>query len=377
MIARKTQMNLVQSVWILIGLSFFAPRFSHAVVSLKSVEVKGVSEFLMHFDGKVDRSWISSELQDDLYQLSIKNVGVYPAKIVPVTGKFVSKIFAYQYSPQLIRCRFNLRGKAGDFKNKFRLQFKGESLQVSLDPAFVQARENAGAGEQKIESVKAVENSPQDSREVDEKLLLEKVMKENSAAAPSEALDQKNAPPSETQLEQRTESNALRGQEKPRLAGGKPLPPLWPVFWKMILVSALFCLFIFALKKLKKFESKSNWVKAVGKFAKKGLLKDRDMIEVIATHHLDPKKSLAVVRVAGQLLVLGVSNDSINLITQISEGDPVSGDSSSSGPLGPEMMFSDLLQSEARRPDLGQDEASLIPSASSRIKNRLQGLKPL
>ena len=60
---------------------------------------------------------------------------------------------------------------------------------------------------------------------------------------------------------------------------------------------------------------------AVSRIAKKGLGRKGKMIEVVSNHYLGPKKSIAVVRVAGRVLVLGVSNESINLITQLSGDD--------------------------------------------------------
>jgi len=43
------------------------------------------------------------------------------------------------------------------------------------------------------------------------------------------------------------------------------------------------------------------------------------MIDVISTHHLGPKNSFMIVDVLGQILVLGVSNQEISLLTVITD----------------------------------------------------------
>ena len=113
------------------------------------------------------------------------------------------------------------------------------------------------------------------------------------------------------------------------------------------------------------------------------------------------------------MLVLGLSNDSMNLITEFGElgefgesaasnefdesgefGDrsrvlrskKASGSldpalenlqgSSRSGPdLGSSSLFNDVLQSENSKPSKGNYE--FVPDVRSRIKSRLEGLKPL
>lgn len=124
---------------------------------------------------------------------------------------------------------------------------------------------------------------------------------------------------------------------------------------------------------------------------REGLGRNQRMIEVLSTHYLGPKKSIAVVRVAGRVLVLGVSNESINLITQLSGEDAAESiDLGEFGlPKGPSApsrgvgaggaagtgataagnaIFADLLQTE---------RAKSGPNVRAQIRNRLEGLKQL
>jgi flagellar biogenesis protein FliO len=67
-----------------------------------------------------------------------------------------------------------------------------------------------------------------------------------------------------------------------------------------------------------------GWMSTLGGFARSaaaGLGRKDKMIEVLSNHYLGPKKSIAVVRIMGRTLVLGVTNDSINLISQISQSN--------------------------------------------------------
>src|SRR3954470_22293536 len=94
---QKISFRILWLILIVLAL----PGVSFAMPVLKHVQVKNASEFSLVFDGKVEEGQISSEYVNDIFQVNLKNVTVYPAKIVPVQGKFFSKIFAYQYSPKL------------------------------------------------------------------------------------------------------------------------------------------------------------------------------------------------------------------------------------------------------------------------------------
>jgi hypothetical protein len=153
---------------------------------------------------------------------------------------------------------------------------------------------------------------------------------------------------------------------------------------------------------------------AISRFARlPGLMSGRKekMIEIVSTHHLGPKKSIAVARIAGKLLVLGISNESINLITQIEEGSDLDLDAlmdadtfgaPAPAPATPTMyrapapkpapvskgsgavaaaaggLFSDLLSAERVKPSASSAPASAMAgNVRARIRSRLEGLKPL
>lgn len=413
-----------------IFLLLWLPTISFAMPVLKHVQVKNATEFYLVFDGKVDDAQISSEFVNDIFQVNLKNVAVYPAKIIPIQGKFFSKIFAYQYSPKVVRCRFTLKGKVAEFKRKIRITSRGETVTVKLEQPFPLAKEQRVAPVSEQARLAEAEGA---ADALDEQALLQKVIRGTDPAQAVKETEGHEASVAHADTPSEIHGKAAEGfsktpsalseevhgteDNKPRLTSGKALPAIWPVVAKLGFVILLVCLLAALAKKLKTTPMGRTWLQAAGKLAKKSLSKNRDMIQVISTHHLDPKKSLAVVKVAGRLLVLGVSNDAINLITQIpSDGadggvlDFGSDMALTSASLAEDPIFADFLgkekmkpgpkldrdqsphgvgseqfrskqqprQSEAfEQPEQTTDSLSFVPSARSRIKNRLEGLKQL
>jgi flagellar biogenesis protein FliO len=137
------------------------------------------------------------------------------------------------------------------------------------------------------------------------------------------------------------ESEKKSQNSKNSLSGAKPLPSPMGVMMKLLAVIGLFGAMAFIAKKFfhgknvnlggnralnariaKSAAKEGGWMSALGGFARSaasGLGRKDKMIEVLSNHYLGPKKSIAVVRIMGRTLVLGVTNDSINLISQISQ----------------------------------------------------------
>jgi flagellar biogenesis protein FliO len=437
-----------------------------SITTLKQVQISNGSQIDLLFDGKVQKGQVRTEFINDIIQLSIQDVSVYPAKISSVNGGNLTKIFAYQYAPKLVRCRLTVKGKAEDYKDKLEIKAGGKILTVRMQDGSHASTAAASAPATASNSVKghAIED-------IEERALLSRVM----AADPAQAAPAKTAPaktaaekPARDSITLSSAAPAaaaagsegspntenlpihLTGNANGKLAGGKPLPSPLKAFGKMGIVLGLFGLFAYGLKRYAQGKSNARlgnkgasalaeaaggggWMGAVSRMAKKGLGRNPKMIEVLSTHYLGPKKSIAVVRVAGRMLVLGVSNESINLITQLSgdEADPLGAamDGLDLGELGVfdnaparaaapakakapaakpasgatvagDAVFSDLLHAERAKPQFANPSAAsaygvkpataggnapVIPGASSgslssvraQIRNRLEGLKQL
>lgn len=342
-----------------------------AMTTLKQVQVSNGSQIDLLFDGKVGKSQARAEFFNDVIQISLNDVSVYPAKISSVNGGPLTKIFAYQYAPKLVRCRLTVNGKAEDFKDRLQIVTNGKVLSLRLvgaadksdqiavqaaHPAKAPSREDARSAEVAKASAKQerAENQPREietaKADSGQAALLERVMK---SAAPS-----KSVPVSVVKDNDAKDNASERSRDRDRdrdgdrksknsLSGAKPLPSPMGVMVKLLGVIGLFGAMAFVAKKFfhgknvnlgtnralnariaRSAASEGGWMSALGGFARSaaaGIGRKDKMIEVLSNHYLGPKKSIAVVRIMGRTLVLGVTNDSINLISQISQGSDASG----------------------------------------------------
>lgn len=353
---------------------------AQAAINLKQVHLTNPSQIDLLFDNKVTKNNVKVEFFNDIIQLSLMDVSVYPAKISSINTDNVTKIFAYQYAPKLVRCRLTVKGKAEDYRNRIKLVHSGKIMtirfeQITTDQITTRASKSV-----------AVE------MDSEEKALMEKVVKGTEKPAGQTA-----QPAAQPAKQAPAEKDIAVSKTKP-MAEGKALISPFKVFGKFSLVVLLFGVIALFLKK-----KQNGVVRAINKFARNGFGKNAKMIEVVSTHYLGPKKSIAVVRVAGRLLVLGITNDSINLISQISGdqfnpealgdlgiSDLDSGVSAADSFMGPAVsapiggvmskgsgaiaagpsMFSDILSTEKSKP-------SVSPNVRAKIRSRLEGLKPL
>ena len=317
----------------LCGFSALSASSAWAVTALKQIRVTEGSRVEMDFDGKLKSSQIKTEFFNDVIQISLSDVSVYPAKIFSVSGPNLAKVFAYQYSPKLVRARLTVKGKAEAFKDRVSVQVIGNSINVVLsDEASASASgakdqihqsaaqavraDSAAKAEAKSEAKSEAKGVAPVPLSTDEKSLLDKVL--TQPVPTKESLKEKDAIPASTgrtlawgkKTEAKASSSVLR------------------ILGMLGLVLGVFLAFALILKQAKKLTGPGSkrFNSMLGRFVRVKLGHREKMIDVVATHYLGPKKSIAVVRVCGRLLVLGVSNDSINLISQLA--DPSAGASS-------------------------------------------------
>lgn len=375
---------------IVVSLALLFSQSAWALVTLKQVQVTSGEQIDLLFDSKISLSQIETDFFKDTIQLSLNNVSVYPAKISSVKGEWINKVFTYQYSPKLVRCRLSVNGSAEDFKNRVKLSPDGNRLTIRLGGAVSDVVTTQAA-----KSVSRPSNADESAALAgEEKALLERVLKETPA---------KVSVSSKTNTE--TQTAKVTGTPS-----SVPLRSPVGVMLKLLGVLALFLGGVLMLKRwITKGGSKNGIPGSVGRFMRKRFGARGSLVDVLATHYLGPKKSISVVKVAGRVLVLGVTNDAVNLITELpADGanaalglvDELTGDADidseiaalgplskhdrSQGPSGAshkgEMSFGDILG--AANSSSGPSPTRSTPSAStssvrSKIKSKLEGLKPL
>jgi flagellar biogenesis protein FliO len=273
-----------------------------SLINIKQVQVSENDRVDILLDGKLDASQIRTEYLNDIIQLSVTDASVYPAKISSVSGKDLSKIFIYQYAPRLVRVRLTVKGRAEAFQGKVQVKPAGKMLTIRLDGGAATDKLASSAAQAKKDGAQA----PSANVDAEERALLEKVLKAPVAKA-AEAPVEKPAPAAETSSKRReARGESLTGRKE----SFSPVRMLASLMGVVLLLGAA----LFGLKKLSNSRNRDG---AVGRWVRKSLGRTEKMIEVVATHHLGPKKSIHMVKVAGRTLVLGVADDSINLITEL------------------------------------------------------------
>jgi flagellar protein FliO/FliZ len=324
---------------------------AYATSTLKQVQMANDTQINLLFDKSFDKKNVKIEYFKDIIQLSLTDTLVYPAKISTVNSGSLTKIFAYQYSPKLVRCRFTVKGDAERFKNALAMSGSGKMLTIKIN--------NMESDRVTLQSSQAT--SPGESRreitQPEDKAVIEKIAASVAPAQPKIKETKEEAP---IQL---TDSKST---EK-KTARHNPLMAFWKLF---LIVGVIAAAFIFIRKTRHKMSN------SIQKIAKKKFGKDSKLIEVLTTHYLGPNKSIAVVRVTEKLFVIGITNESINLITQIQEDDEVfseveaqaAAQSSQGTGAVAGRGFSTMLQQEALKP---------VSNVKAQIRNKLEGMKPL
>ena len=397
------------------------------VATLKQVQ-SGGGRVELQFDHKVSLNQVKTEFFNDVVQLSLSDVSVYPAKIAVLPeaqrASGLLKVFAYQYAPRLVRCRITVKGKADSFKDRLKVVAEGNRLALRISgsgggsgsggsevaiPSAAAMRIQPGAGGDRSPVAQApVAPAPKATavpatdpksvlsevkiNDAEERALLERVISQPAPQAPKLA----DGTPTKDQVP----VSASAPVRKTEARAPTPLPSFWGVLIKLMAVIALFGAIAWAVKRFGLTgKNRPAWL---GQFGKK----NEAWVEVLSTHHLGPKKSISVVKVMGRVLVLGVTEESINLISQLSgEGDEGDLDLSelgvtspgkgatSAGPSIPVSMhrhnvaassgagamaagpavFADLLSSESSKPATASGPSAI----RDQIRSRLEGLKQL
>ena len=316
----------------LVGVSTFSAE-AFAALNLKKVNIVDGNQIELIFDGKVESSQIKTEFVRDNIQLSLSNTSVYPAKVSMVSGSDLTKVFAYQYSPALVRARFTVKGDASNYANRLQVKISGKSVTVKIAAGKSDQVATTASSALKTVAAAPAAEAPSVDTDKEKKKLLERV-----------AAEEKTADTANDKAEKAPEKasgglfgNSEKGEKGERhLAGGKsrekelgtnkPLPSPFRSIGVMLFVLGVFGLFVMFLKRLKsdgKSARSAKGAKGLGGFLSKlsGQGAAKEMIEVVATHHLAPKRSIVVVRVQNRMLVLGMTNDSVNLITEFKAGE--------------------------------------------------------
>ncbi len=349
--------------WFWLGILWVAYPASQAwsMSILREVKVAEPNRIELSFDRALKKSQFKTEFFRDIVQVSFDEVATYPAKIVNVEEGVVSKIFAYQYTPNVVRCRLTVKGNAEQLQSQVKVSLNGRTLSIHLpndrvlsDKISVQAAQAMKAPAPSNEFV-----SPTVS--LTDKALLKEVLNKDLSSGSTTSL-------------------GLKKEE------GSPLRIL-----VLLLIVIMAFVFVAAfLKKASKTKHKGESRRShqrIFKWLTRWVPQDGNApgnIRIVATQSLGPNAQIAVVEIGTKRMVLGISNGSINLISTDHSSEEEKEEESfienAKAPSGAtsagSASFADLLVSSH---DHYAPKTPLKGSASvrERIRRRMEGMKSL
>jgi len=259
-----------------------------------------------------------------------------PAKRFLKTGDSqISQIYVSQFNSRTMRVRFILgKDEEGDYKNRFHMEKDGDSLVVRVERGetdilgqlLARTTEKFNDKKQINKRNKFNANNIEEKREVKSQPLLFDAKKPTSSNSEDLKLDSpkkiktasyNKSPKWETAKNETGESSSLIkktsfGLQPPKDKKKSETVSLLSSGLRMVttlsLVLGLIFLLFFGFKKY----VLKNTAFGGGK-----------LVQVLSTNFLAPKKNIALVEVAGEILVLGVSDQNISLLTSIREPERI------------------------------------------------------
>lgn len=295
-------------------LSFLIPLSALSAVKMTDVVAKRSKSGLnvdITFDKPVSAKNIKPTFERNFVQLVLKSTTVDSAKLVSLNGGEITKVFAYPYNPETARLRIILK-KDSDWA-------KGRISLWNNSPKTVRifVRDDQRNGEVGVSGVKkapVVTQAPTQaspattSKDDDSKLLKEVVSntKEIDIHDPESVKAALDRPDKNKTVDENTKFAAAK--QTPDTSLGVKSDPTRHFARMAIALLAILTFFIGGVFVLKRYAGKLKGLP----FGKKERL-----IQVVATHYLGNKKSISLVKITGEYMVVGVSNDGISLISKL------------------------------------------------------------
>jgi len=245
---------------------------------------------------------------DTSIQIDIPLASVSPERRFFYTGDSrIPQIVASQLDEKTLRVQFVLGEKLPGLKDNFQIEDQGRTLVVHLlkkeedvlsgflarASARIDSRESQEEDDFKVsggESVASIIQTP---------LTIEKTEPIKVKQVASNTLTAETLP-------------SLGINESRGLDLNKPLDPVAITLRTFAMFALVLALMFFIFYVFKKYVLKNTIFGGNEKF-----------VQVLGSGFLGPKKSIVMVEVAGEVLVLGISNDNISLLTQIQDEEKI------------------------------------------------------
>lgn len=367
----------------------------------------GSSSIVLELDGSISKSQVDLEFDRNFIQISMKGVSGFPAKFQKLTHPELDRVFSYQYQPGLSRARVLLHAAASKWKEGTQWEVEGNNIRLNLSKELNQTAiqksnsqsslraiqlKNAKAAPKELHidanqinyaDSRVVENilkevngqsmSPLKNagKTIDDKISVSSASPGGGVFASSLGIKSGDSEKQKTNIEDQpvfgsTETHASASIGSESKAQGSIVK---------VIASLLMIIGVIGASGLgfKKY--------ILGKVAKSAT-KAR-AIEVVISQSLGYKKSIAIVRVLDQYLVVGTGADGMSLLKDLGSDPKVSkavdvymeGSAFTS-------LFQKTLNTETK--ESVQETVHKVstrpvekPSVRSLIKKRLEEFKPL
>jgi flagellar biogenesis protein FliO len=318
----------------------------------------------------VEKGDVSVDFQRNFIQLSLKGVSAYPARTERLNHSLMDKVFTYQYQPDLARARLLLKGQASKMKSQSSWEIDGQTVKIIVKGSADQVAAHTDTVKTKASAPSERETAAplaSDEQQAREEIALEAKGsgKATEAATKAKPVDSESLPIFAGQA-----SAAAVGATKEKES------PAAKIFASLLLVIGVIGAGSLAFRR---------FVQGKGI----GFQRQTKMIEVLSTQALGPKRSIAIVKVLDQHMVVGMSGDGMNLLANL--GADVNLDRFQEeamfggGSGGAGASFTDTLQGaisgggakSAVAGSVTQKLAGMDMGFRASLKKRLEGFKPL
>ncbi|MES2769989.1 MAG: flagellar biosynthetic protein FliO [Bdellovibrionota bacterium] len=262
--------------------SFSGVAFGATLQKVRSYAKDGAFYTELSFDQDVSADMVSLDYINETVQVNLSQTSMDKSISTKVSDDKVSSVYTYRLDNGSVRSRIIYKKgiQASEFQNSTTSEVQGNKIIVKVVdrvPASVAQVSDKVSDEDMAQAAQWIESADKKSAEEEVKIA--------AANAQSKALENKKESEIPV-LAAKTESVEKKGSSTSR------------IILSLGLVLGLLFGFSVFLKK----------------FLRKTPLKKNSQIKVLTQHYLGPKKSLAIIRVAGESMLIGVTDNNINLI---------------------------------------------------------------
>ncbi len=308
---------------------------------------------------------VSVDFERNFIQLSLQGVSAYPARTESINQASLEKVFTYQYQPDLARARVLLKSAASAIKDKASWEVIGKSVRITVKGQAVAVSDSL--------QTTAASTSSADTEE--DRIVQEILNETNStkaasipaATAASAASAKKAALTSEETPLFSTKSNSADGvQAKDKES------PATRIFASLLLVIGIIGASAVAYRRF-----------ALGKGLGLPFQKQPKVIDVISTQALGPKRSVALIKVLDQYMVVGMAGDGMSLLANLGSDVKIekfidqTGPGASFSDAFDNAMAGDIIPGKLNGTGAVAQKSGVGLGIRSSIKKRMEGFKPL